>query len=65
MTHQSRYGTIDIMNQIQQTILTIDDIVEHHTCLEQQHYIDLFLPADRRQEVADDMLMRFTRTFLD
>ena len=52
------------MNQIRQTILTIDDIVEHHTCLEQQHCIDLFLPTDRRQEVADDMLMRFTRTFM-
>lgn len=53
------------MNQVQQTILTIDDIVDHHQLLEQQHCVDLFLPADRRQEVADDMLMRFTRTFLE
>jgi len=52
------------MNQIQQTSLSIQDITEHHTMLEQQHCIDLFLPADRRQEVADEMLERFCDTFI-
>ena len=52
------------MNKIEQTTLTIQDIKEHHRFLEQQHCIDLFLPADRRQEVADEMVLRFTLTFL-
>ena len=52
------------MKQIEQTTLSIQDITEHHTTLEQQHCIDLFLPADRRQEVADDMVSRFCSTFL-
>jgi len=52
------------MKQIQHTTLTIDDITDHHKLLEQQHCIDLFLPADRRQEVADEMVMRFIGTFM-
>jgi hypothetical protein len=52
------------MNKIEQTTLTIQDITEHHHFLEQQHCIDLFLPADRRQEVADEMLEIFIETFL-
>jgi len=53
------------MKQIQQTTLSIEDITDHHKLLEQQHCIDLFLPADRRQEVADEMVMRFTETFIE
>uniref|UniRef100_A0A6M3LVW4 Uncharacterized protein n=1 Tax=viral metagenome TaxID=1070528 RepID=A0A6M3LVW4_9ZZZZ len=52
------------MNQIQQTTLTIKDITEHHDMLEQEHCVNLFLPADRRQEVMDEMLERFIETFL-
>ena len=39
--------------------------MKHHAMLEQEHCIDLFLPADRKQEVADDMLERFCNTFLE
>lgn len=53
------------MKAIEQTILSIDDITDHHDMLERNQCIDLFLPADRRQEVADDMVLRFTLTFLD
>lgn len=52
------------MNKIEHTILTINDIIDHHKLLQREHCIDLFLPADRKQEVADEMLMRFTRTFM-
>ena len=58
------------MNQIQQTILTIDDIVEHHdSLLKLPHgYIDmqagLIESYDMSPEAYDDMLMRFTRTFM-
>ena len=52
------------MKAIEQTTLSIQDITEHHRFLEQQHCIDLFLPADRKQEVADDMVMRFIGTFM-
>ena len=47
------------------TILSEDDITEHHEMLEREHCIDLFLPADRRQEIADDMVERFCDTFID
>ena len=53
------------MNQIEQTTLTVQDITEHHTFLERNQCIDLFLPADHRQEVADDMVERFIGTFLE
>ena len=52
------------MKQIELTTLTINDITEHHTFLERNQCIDLFLPADRRQEVADDMVERFIGTFM-
>lgn len=52
------------MKAIEHTTLTIQDITDHHKLLEQQHCIDLFLPADRRREVADEMVERFCNTFL-
>lgn len=52
------------MKAIEQTSLSIQDILEHHDMLECNQCIDLFLPADRRQEVVDDMLLRFAKTFL-
>ena len=52
------------MNKIEQTTLTIQDIKEHHRFLERNQCIDLFLPADRKQEVADEMVLHFTLTFL-
>jgi len=54
-----------IMKQIKQTTLSINDIREHHRFLERNQCIDLFLPADDRQEVADDMVERFCETFLE
>lgn len=53
------------MEQIKQTTLTIDDITEHHAMSESEHCIDLMLPADRRQEVADNMVLRFVVTFIE
>lgn len=53
------------MKAIEHTTLSIQDITGHHAMLEQEHCIDLFLPADRRQEVADDMVERFALTFLE
>lgn len=50
---------------VKQTIFSIQDITEHHNILEQEHCVDLFLPADRRQEVMDEMLERFIETFLE
>ena len=59
------------MNQIQQTILTIDDIVEHHDdILKLPHgYIDiqvgLIESYDMSPKACDDMLVRFAKTFID
>lgn len=53
------------MEQIEYTSLSMRDITEHHTMLEQEHLIDPFLPAARRQEMADTMLERFCKTFLE
>lgn len=53
------------MKRIEQTTLSNEDIIDHHKLLEQQHCVDLFLPADRRQEVADEMLKRFCSTFIE
>lgn len=65
LTSLTNYAIILTMEQIKRTTLTEQDITEHHAMLEQQHCIDLFLPADRRQEVADEMVLRFVETFLE
>jgi len=56
LTHQAGYDIIVIMKKIQQTILTIEDITEHH---------DFLLKLHLGKQETDDMLVRFTRTFLE
>ena len=57
------------MNQIQQTILTIDDIVEHHDFLLKLPHgeagNDWIISYDMSPKAYDDMLVRFARTFID
>ena len=59
------------MNQIHRTTLTIDDIVEHHDdMLKLPHgYIDIQIGLiesyNMSPKACDDMLVRFTRTFID
>lgn len=54
MTHQSRYGIIQMM-KIEQTILSIDDIAEHRE----------FLRDEPDEQAVDDMLVRFAMTFTE
>lgn len=61
MTRPTRYGIVDIMKKIEQTIMTIEDITEHNDCLPPIHRRE----QDRTDtEYYDDMLIRFTRTFM-
>ena len=60
------------MNKIRQTILSIDDIVEHHDFLLKLPHGEMgndgqsgwIISYDMSPEAYDDMLMRFTRTFM-
>lgn len=53
------------MKQIKRTTLSQQDIDDHWEFISREHCIDLMLPPDRRQDIADDMVQRFIETFID
>ena len=53
------------MKQIEQTILSIEDIAEHREFLRNEQQFSSRLSADWKQAVIDDMLVRFAMTFFE
>ena len=57
------------MNQIWQTILTIEDIAEQHDDILKLPHGEVgngwIISYDMSPKAIDDMLVRFTRTFID